>query len=264
MSAEAEATSKVTQVLEELNVHNIISLPKVGPFDFSISNAVIYMWVSAVIVFLFYFIIAKRLKKYPDGLQSTGEMLLNFATSQLTGQFGEEGRKYYYISLTIFSYVFVTNVIGLVPKPEGLRGYTPTANINVTFGIAFVVFLVVQYQGVRRHGAGYIKAFLLPPGVPKALAAPLNVVFFLVHFMSECFKPLSLSIRLYGNTLAGHLVILVMLGLILQFQSVLIGVAPALFVIVMTAFELFIAFIQAYIFSLLSSIYIEQAIYAGH
>jgi F-type H+-transporting ATPase subunit a len=264
VSAEAEA-NKITAALHELNVRDIITLPKVGPFDFSISNAVVYMWISAALVFIFFFIISKRLKKQPDGLQTVGETLMNFATGHLTGQIGEKGKKYYYLILTIFAYVFTMNIFGLIPKPEFLKPYTPTANINVTFGIAFVVFLVVQFQGFKRHGfRGYLGSWLTPPGVPKALAIPLNAVFFVVHLMGELFKPLSLAIRLFGNTIAGHLVILVMLGLVLKFQSYLIAIPPLAFVLAMNGFEIFVAFIQAYIFALLSVIYIESAIYAGH
>ncbi|MHB8870358.1 MAG: F0F1 ATP synthase subunit A, partial [Thermoleophilia bacterium] len=111
---------------------------------------------------------------------------------------------------------------------------------------------------------GYLGSWLTPPGVPKALAIPLNLVFFVVHLMGELFKPLSLAIRLFGNTIAGHLVILVMLGLILEYQNYLIAIPPLAFVLAMNGFEIFVAFIQAYIFSLLSVIYIESAIYAGH
>ncbi len=263
MSAEAEA-NKVAEALHELNVQTIISIPKIGPFDFSISNAVLYMWVSALVVFVFYLVIAKGLKKQPGGLQTVGEALLNFATGHLTGQFGEKGKKYYYIPLTIFTYVFFMNLIGLIPKPEVLKPYTPTANINVTFGIAVVIFLVTQFQGFKRHGMGYVRSWLTPPGVPTALAIPLHLIFFVVHLMGEFFKPLSLAIRLFGNTIAGHLVILVMIGLTLQYQSVIVGVPSLLFVIIMTGFEIFVAFLQAYIFALLSVIYIESAIYAGH
>jgi F-type H+-transporting ATPase subunit a len=264
VAAEAEV-NKITEALHELNVQNVITLPKLGPFDFSISNAVIYMWISALLVFIFFFIISKRLKKEPDTLQTVGETLMNFATGHLTGQIGDKGKKYYYLILTIFTYIFTMNILGLIPKPEILKPYTPTANINVTFGMAFVVFLVVQFQGFRRHGfKGYVGSWLTPPGVPKALAAPLNLVFFVVHLMGEMFKPLSLAIRLFGNTIAGHLVILVMLGLVLKFQSYLIAVPPLAFVLAMNGFEIFVAFIQAYIFALLSVIYIESAIYAGH
>lgn len=260
-----EASSKVVGALHELNVQTIVPIPKVGPIDFSITNAVVYMWVSAVIVFLFFFIAAKRSKKEPEKLQTTAEILLNFATGHLTGQIGEKGKKYYYLILTLFSYIFVTNIVGLIPKLEVLKPYTPTANINVTAGLAIVVFLVTQYQGFHRHGVGgYLRTWLTPSGVPKALAMPLNAIFFPVHLMGEFFKPLSLSVRLFGNTIAGHLIILVMVGLMLEFASATVIIPAGLFVVIMTAFEVFVAFIQAYIFSLLSVVYIESAIYAGH
>ena len=93
---------------------------------------------------------------------------------------------------------------------------------------------------------------------------PLNGIFFSVHVVGEIFRPLSLSVRLFGNTIAGHLVILVMLGLILEFAKAIVIIPAALFIIIMTGFEIFVAFLQAYIFSLLSVLYIEGAIYAGH
>jgi len=261
----AEGGSKIVEALHELNVQPIITIPKVGPFDFSITNAVVYMWVSAVIIFAFFFIVARRLRKEPDGLQIVAEILLNFATGHLTGQIGEKGKKYYYLILTLFCYIMLTNLIGLIPKPIPLKPYTPTTNINVTFGLAIVVFFVTQYQGFRRHGArGYMKSWLAPPGLPKALAPILSAILFLVHFMGEFFKPLSLSVRLFGNTIAGHLIILVMLGLILQYASAIVIIPAGLFVVVMLLFEVFVAFIQAYIFSVLSVVYIESAIYAGH
>jgi len=105
------------------------------------------MWVSAVIVFVFFFVVARRLKKEPDGLQIIAEILLNFATGHLTGQIGEKGKKYYYLILTFFSYILVTNLVGLIPKPEALHPYTPTANINVTAGLAIVVFVVTPVPG---------------------------------------------------------------------------------------------------------------------
>lgn len=263
--AEEAAESKIAEALHELNVQPIWDLPKFGPFDMDISNAVVYMWVSAVIVFAFWYIVARRLRKQPDFLQVLAEVLLNFATGHLTGQMGQKGKKYYYLVLTIFSYILITNLIGLIPKPHILKPYTPTANINVTFGMAFVVFLVVQYQGFSRHGfRGYVGSWLSPPGVPKLLVGPLNIIFFVVHLMGELFKPLSLAIRLFGNTIAGHLIILVMLGLVLEFANILIALPPLAFVLAMNGFEIFVALIQAYIFSLLSVIYIESAIYAGH
>jgi F-type H+-transporting ATPase subunit a len=260
-----EAGSKITEALHELNVQTIVKIPKLGPIDLSITNAVIYMWVSAFVVFVFFYIVAKRLRKKPDGLQVIGEGLVNFARGHLTGQIGEKGKKYYYLILTLFTFILVTNLIGLIPKPIQIRPYTPTTNINVTFGMAFAVFCVVQFQGFRRHGVrGYVRSMMTPAGVPKGLARPLNIIFLPVHIMGEFFKPLSLSVRLFGNTIAGHLIILVMLGLLLQYVTAIVIIPAALFIVIMTAFEIFVAFIQAYIFALLSVVYIESAIYAGH
>jgi len=263
--AAEEATSKVVEALHELNVQTVIPIPKIGPFDFSITNVVIYLWISAVVVFLLFFIAAKRARKEPERLQTLAEILLNFGRGHLTGQIGEKGRKYYYLILTAFVFILVTNLIGLIPKPLALKPYTPTANINVTFGMAIVIFFMTQYQGVHNHGVrGYVGSWLLPPGVSKALATPLNGIFFIVHLVGELFRPLSLSVRLFGNTIAGHLVILVMLGLILEFASAVVIIPAGLFIVIMTGFEIFVAFLQAYIFALLSAVYIESAIYAGH
>jgi F-type H+-transporting ATPase subunit a len=259
----AEGSSKIVEALHELNVQTIIPIPKVGPFDFSITNAVIYMWVGAIVVFGLFYWAAKKAKKEPDGIQTLAEILIGFATGHLCGQLGEKGRKYYYLILTLFAYIMVTNLIGLVPKPEILKPYTPTANINVTFSMAIVVFVVTQYLGIKNHRGAYIREFMTPPGVPKALAKPLNVLFIPVEIMGAVFKPLSLSVRLFANTIAGHLIILVMIGLLLQFAGFII-IPTGLFVVIMNAFEVFVAFIQAYIFALLSTVYIETAIYGSH
>jgi F-type H+-transporting ATPase subunit a len=257
--------NKIVGALSEMNNQVVWHIPKVGPFDFSISNTVIYMWISAVVVFAFFFIVAKRMKKEPDGLQTWAEILLGLATGHLTGQIGEKGKKYYYLILTLFTYIMVTNLIGLIPLPSQALHTTPTANINVTFGMAVVVFAVTQYQGFHRHGARkYVGSWLAPPGVPKVMKPVLSAIFFIVHFMGEFFKPLSLAVRLFGNTIAGHLIILVMLGLILKYASAIVIIPAGLFVVIMLLFEVFVAFIQAYIFSILSVVYIESAIYAGH
>jgi F-type H+-transporting ATPase subunit a len=261
-----ETTSKVVEVLrEELTPQVIVSIPSVGPLDLSITNAVIYVWVSAILVFLLFFIASRRMKKNPGLLQSFAESLVGFGRGHLTGQIGEKGKKYYYLVLTIFVFILVTNLVGLIPKPWHIKPYLPTANINVTASIAIVVFFMTQYLGVKNHGVGgYLKSWLLPPGIPKVLAVPLNGIFFMVHAVGELFRPVSLSVRLFGNTLAGHLVILVMLGLILEFGSWFVFLPSGIFVVIMMGFEIFVALLQAYIFSLLSVLYIEGAIYAGH
>ena len=262
MAAE-ESGTKIVEALHELNVQTIVPIPSIGPFDLSITNAVIYLWLGAIVVFVFFFWAARKAKKEPGGLQTLAETLLGFATGHLCGQIGEKGKKYYYFILTLFTFIMVSNLIGLIPKPMALKPYTPTANINVTFALAMCTFVLTQYLGVKHHKGAYVKEFMTPPGVPKSLARPLNVLFLPVEIMGAVFKPLSLSVRLFANTVAGHLIILVMLGLLLEFSGFIV-VPTFLFVVIMYAFEVFVAFIQAYIFSLLSTVYIETAIYGSH
>jgi F-type H+-transporting ATPase subunit a len=264
MSAGAEeAGGKIVEALHELNVQTLIPIPKVWQFDFSITNAVVYLWVSAVIVFVLFYIAARRARNNPDGLQTLAEILIGFASGHLCGQIGEKGKKYYYYILTLFTFIIVTNLIGLIPKPFLLKGYTPTANINVTFALAMVTFVLTHYLGVKHHGHKYIREFMTPPGLPPVLGKILNVIFVPVEIMGAIFKPLSLSVRLFANTIAGHLLILVMIGLLLEFAGAII-LPAGLFVIIMNAFEVFVAFIQAYIFALLSTVYLETAIYGSH
>lgn len=259
----ASSSGKIVEALTELNLYKIVDIPKIWKFDFSITNGVVYIWFSALVVFLLFYIAAKRARKEPGKLQTLAEVMLNFGTG-LTGIYTSKGKKYYYIYITIFAYIFVTNMIGLIPKPEFLHPYTPTANINVTFSMAIVIFVLTQYFGVKNHGVrGYMGTFLMPKDVSPMIRRAMNVIFFPVEIMGQLFRPLSLSVRLFANTIAGHIIILVMLGMLLQYKFP-VGGATGLFVIVMTAFEIFVAFIQAYIFSLLSVVYLEGAMADTH
>lgn len=264
MAAETVASSgKIVEALTELNIKEIIHLPTLWKFNFSITNAVIYIWFSAFLVFILFYIAARFARKEPGKLQTIAEIMLNFGVN-LTGIYTAKGKKYYYLYITIFSYIFVTNIIGLIPKPEALHPYTATANINVTFSMAIVIFVLTQYFGVKNHGVrGYMSTFLMPKDVSKWIRRVMNVIFFPVEIMGQLFRPLSLSVRLFANTIAGHIIILVMLGMLLQYRG-LVGVGTGLFVIIMTAFEIFVAFIQAYIFSLLSVVYLEGAMADTH
>jgi F-type H+-transporting ATPase subunit a len=259
----AEAGGGILGALDELNVHTFIKIPHVWKFDFSITNAVVYVWFSALVVFVLFYVAARIARKKPGKLQTLAEVVLNFGLN-LTGIYTSKGKKYYYIYATIFSFIFITNLIGLIPKPAGIWPYTPTANISVTFSMAIVIFALTQYFGIKNHGVrGYTSTFLMPKDVPTGIRRAMNVIFFPVEILGQLFRPLSLSVRLFANTIAGHIIILVMLGMLLQYRFPVGGVT-GLFVIAMTAFEIFVAFIQAYIFSLLSVVYLEGAMADSH
>jgi F-type H+-transporting ATPase subunit a len=150
-------------------------------------------------------------------------------------------------------FILVLNLIGLVPNT-----YPVTANITFTLVLAALTFILTQFEGFRRYGAGtYLKSFA-PPGLPLK---PIMVPFmWSVEILGEFTKPLTLGMRLYANILAGHLIILVFLGLILYFGTFAAIVSVPL-AVVFYAFEIFVAVLQAYIFAILTQVYIELAMF---
>ena len=217
-----------------------------GPVDLSINKIV---W------FLILFVGSRLLKDRPGAYQVIVEELYGFGRNQLGGQMSEEGRKWFPYTLSIFVFLLTLNFIGLVPN-----SYPVTSNISFTMALAFLTFVLTQYQGIRRNGVGpYFKSFIIP-GLPlKPLLVPFM---FFTEILQEFTKPLTLGLRLYANILAGHLIIFVFLSFILYFGTFMAFVSVPLSV-VLYAFEIFVAVLQAYIFAILTQVYIELAMNAG-
>jgi F-type H+-transporting ATPase subunit a len=230
----------------------------IGPIDISINKAVWFLWIGAVVTFLILFIGSRILKDRPGAYQVIVEEIYGFGRNYLGGQMGEEGRKWFPYTLSIFVFLLVLNLIGLIPN-----SYPVTSNISFTLTLAFLTFLLTQYEGFRRNGVkGYLKSFV-PPGLPfKPIMVPLMVT---IEFIQEVIsKPLTLAVRLYANILAGHLIIFVFLSLILYFGVFSLATPFAWpLALIFYAFEIFVAVIQAYIFAILTQVYIELAMYAG-
>jgi F-type H+-transporting ATPase subunit a len=166
---------------------------------------------------------------------------------------GEEGRKWFPYTLSIFVFLLTLNIIGLFPN-----SYPVTSNISFTLALAVLTFILTQYEGFRRNGpVRYLKSFV-PPGLPwKPLMVPFM---WFIEFLQEFTKPLTLALRLYANILAGHLIIFVFLSFILYFGTfmAIISVPAA---VIFFAFEIFVAVLQAYIFAILTQVYIEMAMF---
>lgn len=223
-----------------------------GPIDLSINKAVWFLFLGAAVTFAILFIGSRVLKDRPGAYQVIVEEIYGFGRN-LGGQVGEEGRKWFPYTLSLFVFLLTLNLIGLVPN-----SYPVTANISFTLVLALMTFVLTQYEGFRRNGAGrYIKSFA-PPGLPLK---PIMVPFmWFIEVLGEFTKPLTLGMRLYANILAGHLIIFVFLGLILYFGSVVAIISVPLSV-AFYAFEVFIAILQAYIFAILTQVYIELAMF---
>lgn len=241
-------------VLEHLSQKILIPL-HIGGLDISISNGVITLWLAAALVFLLFFISSRRLKMVPGRLQNSVETLLLFVRDQVASQIPEGREKWLPFLTAVFSFILVSNLLGLVPSMSGA-----TANINTTAALAVIIFLVVQCTGILKHGLfGHAKTFV-PAGIPVFIA----VLLIPVEIVSQLARPFSLAVRLFANMFAGHAVMLLIISLIFIFKSYLVIPLSVLGNTVFLAFEIFIAFIQAFIFTYLSAFYIASAQEGGH
>jgi F-type H+-transporting ATPase subunit a len=224
-----------------------------GPIDISINKGVWFLFIGAAITFLIMFLGARYLKDRPGMYQVIVEELYGFGRNHLGGQVAEEGRKWFPYTLSLFIFILVLNLIGLIPN-----SYPVTSSISFTLTLALLTFFLTQFEGVRRNGLGtYVKS-LVPSGLP---AKPIMVPFMaFIEIVQELSKPLTLGMRLYANILAGHLIIFVFLSFILYFGTFMAVISvPA--AIVLFAFEIFVAVLQAYIFAILTQVYIELAMF---
>lgn len=219
--------------------------------DFSITKNVASLFLSVVLLFVVFFSIAGAYKKRqglaPKGLQSFFEPIIVFIRDEIAlPNIGKKHERFLPYLLTVFFFIWFNNLLGLMPGGANLTG-----NIAVTFCLAFITLVITVFSGNK----DYWMHILWTPGIPLWLR-PILIPVELVGIIS---KPFSLMIRLFANITAGHVIILSLLGLTFIFRSVAVGVAATLFSTVMSLLELFVAILQAYVFTLLSAMYFGQA-----
>jgi F-type H+-transporting ATPase subunit a len=249
-------------VSNEFVLQPVIKLPKIGPVDLSITKGVIYLWIAVVVVCLFAALVNRSLKARPGRLQVALEGLYELARYGIAGSVMKEGSDvtwFPYIGGAFF-FILVCNLCGLIPLPFGehhqLSFYAATGNLNVTIALALCTFVFTQYAGIHKKGAvGYVKSWIIPSAPPV-----LKQLIFVMHIISEFFRLVSLSVRLFANMLAGHAILGVFFAMALVFQSYLIAVVLQAGSVTLYLFEIFIAAIQAFIFAILSAVYISSAI----
>ena len=231
------------------------------PLDFSITKAVAGLFGAAVIGLLLFLSLARSYKKtgisHPKGIQSFLEPIILFVRDDIAiANIGEHKyQKYMPYLLTVFFFILINNLMGLIPFPPPF-GANVTGNIAVTFVLAFFTFLITQFSGNKN----YWRHIFATPGVPLWLL-PVMIPVEIIGIIS---KPFALMIRLFANITAGHIIVLSLVCLIFIFKS--LGVAPVsiLFVIFMDCLELLVAFLQAYVFTLLSALFISLAVQDHH
>ena len=236
--------------LHHFEVHTIIPI-HIGGLDLSINNAVVAMWIGlAIVAGAFMLVVNRGVSPIPGKLQSILEVALEFIRGMVFEFIGEEeGKKYVSFIATLFLFILACNLIGLVPG-----SYTITSQVVVTGAFAIGIFILTLVIGFSKHGMHFF-GILVPPGVPKIMI-PLMIP---IEIISMLARPISLAVRLFANMTAGHTVLAVLFGLAMT-GPLWLGWLPFGFTIVINGLEIAIAFIQAYIFTTLTCVYIGDVI----
>ncbi len=238
--------------MEQFQIKRIVPLELFG-WDVSFTNSSLFMVIAMAIIPLFYLVAMNRRALVPGRLQSTAELSYEYVANMVRDIVGEGGMKYFPWIFTIFMFILVLNLLGLVPY-----SFTVTSHIIVTFALAAMVWLTVTAIGFINHGPGFLKLFV-PSGVPWWLL-PIIVV---IELISYLIRPISHSVRLFANMMAGHAMLKVFAGFVIGL-GLLGGWAPLVFLVGFTGLELVVAFLQAFIFTVLTCIYLNDAVNMHH
>lgn len=228
-------------------------------YDASFTNASFYMVLAVVLITGFLMLSMSGRSLVPTRLQSLAELLYEYVASMVRDSVGEEGMKFFPWIFTIFVFVLALNLIGMIPYQ-----FTVTSHIIVTFALAAMVWVTVTVIGFAKHGVGYLQLFV-PHGVPVWLM-PVIVP---IELISYLIRPISHSVRLFANMMAGHTMLKVFAGFVVGIGSAggvlsLGGIAPLAFMVAFTGLEFVVAFLQALIFTLLTCIYLNDALNMHH
>lgn len=235
--------------LEQFEIHTLAPLPSVAGANINFTNASLFMVLVIVAVTLFLTLGMRRAALVPGRWQSMAEILYEFVASMVRDNAGEEARPFFPFVFTLFMFILFANTIGLVPG-----AFAVTSHIVVTFALAAVVFVGVTLVALAKHGLKFFSYFL-PPDTPLYMA-PLLVPIEIISYLA---RPITLSLRLFANMMAGHTMLHVFAGFVVMLG--VLGVAPILLIVALYVLELLVALLQAYVFAMLSCLYLHDALH---
>ena len=238
--------------IEQFQITPLVDL-KIAGVNVSFTNSSAMMVLAVVLITAFLTLSVRSRALVPGRWQSMAEVFYEFIANMLRDNVGAEGRRYFPFIFTLFMFVLFGNVLGLIPG-----GFAFTSHVIVTFGMAAVVFTGVTIIGFYRHGLHFLRMFF-PEGAPLATA----VILVPIELISYFSRPFSLAVRLFANMTVGHIILAVMGGFVVSLGTfyVLPGIVPFAFLGAVTVLEVGIALLQAYVFTILSCIYLHDAIH---
>jgi len=242
-----------TNPMHQFNVYRIGPEISLGNVDISFTNASLFMIISALAIISVFFAGTKRKAIVPTKIQLLTELSYTLVSKMISDIAGSKAKPYFPFIFSLFMFVLFCNMLGMLPY-----SFTVTSHIIVTFALAAVIFVGVTIIGFVNHGVGYLKLFI-PSGVP-VLLLPLIVIIEIISYLS---RPVSLSVRLFANMMAGHTMLKVFGGFVISL-GIIGGWLPLSFTVALTGLEILIAFLQAYVFAILTCIYLNDALNLNH
>jgi F-type H+-transporting ATPase subunit a len=246
--------------IHQFNINNIFTIGHIGGRTIAFTNSSAYMFLTVAVICLFAVRGMKGQQLVPGRFQSAAELSYEFVANMIRSTAGQEGMRFFPLVYSIFMFILVSNLIGIIPYT-----FTVSSHIIITAAFALLVFFTVLIYGFYKNGLKFLKIFI-PSGVPIYIL-PLIVA---IEFLSFLSRPLSHSVRLFANMLAGHITLKVFAGFVVLLGTSLgtigwiSGVVPLALTIAIYALEILVAFLQAYVFAVLTCIYLNDALHPGH
>lgn len=238
--------------MTQFEIHRIIPIDLFG-YDVSFTNASLFMVIAVVLIAGFLIFAMGPRALVPGRLQSVAELAYEYIANMVRDTLGAEGMRYFPWVFTIFTFILTLNLLGLIPY-----SFTVTSHIIVTFAFAAMVWIMVTLIGFARHGFGFLRLFV-PEGIPIALLP----VIIPIELISYLIRPVSHSVRLFANMMAGHTMLKVFAGFVIAL-GLFGGWAPLAFLVVFTGLEFLVAVLQALVFTVLTCIYLNDALHMHH
>src|SRR6266513_1427707 len=245
--------------IHQFQITKLFSIGHIGGQEIAFTNSSAYMFLSVAVVSLLMIGGSAGRQLVPGRIQSMAELSYEFVANTIRSTAGSEGMKFFPLVFSLFMFILVANIVGLIPYT-----FTITSHIIITVSLALLVFLTVVIYGFWKNGLHFFKLFV-PSGIPIYIL-PLVTFIEVLSFLS---RPVSHSVRLFANMLAGHITLKVFGGFVVMLGGLgylgwLGATLPLAMTVALTALELLVAFLQAYVFAILTCIYLNDAIHPGH